>query len=57
MIEVKELSKRMKPFSLVEMERETGLTYQYLWQLRKGKRPNPSYITVKKIVDYMESCR
>jgi hypothetical protein len=41
-----------RPGELSRANRSTGIAYNQLWRLAKGRTPNPTYKTIKTLSDH-----
>lgn len=46
---LKETIRLLKKADLTEIAKETGYSYQWLWQVKTGKTENPSFKRIEKL--------
>lgn len=53
MITLEEIQKKLSDRNLSEVHRRTGVSYRTLFSLANGTNKNPSYESVRAIVEYL----
>lgn len=54
---IEQLKNRHSELSLRKISRETGLTFQWISLFLNKKIKNPGYTRIKKLHDYLSSCK
>lgn len=54
MLTLKEIQEKLADRNLNAVARSTGLAYDTVWRVAKGRAIKPSYDVIKKISDYLE---
>ena len=58
MLTIDEVKKRLKPYvderQLMSLSVQLKVRYELLWRVATGRLDNPTYNTIKPIVDFLE---
>lgn len=55
MLDIEQIKNKLSDRNLNAVARATGLAYDTVWRVAKGRYTKPSYDTLKRISDYLES--
>ena len=53
MLDINEIIKRLSDRNLKKVSEECGMAYDTVWRIANGKSKQPSYVTIKKLSDYL----
>lgn len=57
MLTLAEIQEKLSDRNLNAVARSTGLAYDTVWRVTKGRAVKPSYEVVKKLSDYLEGSK
>jgi len=54
MLTLDQIVKNLNKQNISKVATATGINYQQIWRIKRGKDDNPTYKTLKKLSDYLE---